>query len=479
MSNVAVETQVQVADLPLYARSRVSLYHWTGKLLVARGQFVTPDIISALKEAGIESVYTTPGLHARPEAMERMDVYALSEGTCVPKDLYAQDGSLVLHANEPISAAAIDTLHRRGQDKLYYFAARENGQAALFEAGYVSLVRGRLDKEIASGDDALKPHLAGIALARMTRVYSGRPRPKATLDATAVFYQRAALRLNALWQRLAAGDFLWQSELAPLTDEILSRFLSEKEVLAALAAGRLDLPVHPEHCLATAVYSLFAASRLGYNRAQARQLVMAALFHDVGHTMVPDELTEARRGLTRDERAQVSRHVDYDILLMGRLDWPSEGFAIPVYQHHERGIGGGYPTGATADRIHEYAGILAAADVFHAFISDRPHRRAYLPGDAMQRCLKMAGMGLLDGRAVRVLADQLSLYPIGAVVALTNGEIARVVAASRDPRRPWAGTILETDGTRLETPRIRDLSTLPGVSILHEVPPIGDALSGF
>jgi len=88
----------------------------------------------------------------------------------------------------------------------------------------------------------------------------------------------------------------------------------------------------------------------------------------------------------------------------------------------------------------------------------------------MHTVLEMASTGLLDRRIVRVFVSELSLYPIGSCVSLSNGEVARVLAASTEPSRPWVGTVLEPDGSRLKTPRIRNLSTLPPLSICSEVP---------
>jgi len=97
----------------------------------------------------------------------------------------------------------------------------------------------------------------------------------------------------------------------------------------------------------------------------------------------------------------------------------------------------------------------------------------------MHTVLEMASTGLLDRRIVRVFVGELSLYPIGSCVSLSNGEVARVLAASTEPSRPWVGTVLEPDGSRLKTPRIRNLSTLPPLSIRSEVPPFEEPLAGF
>jgi hypothetical protein len=282
-----------------------------------------------------------------------------------------------------------------------------------------------------------------------------------------------------MWKAMTAGLYVRNTQILPLADEILDRFLGNREVLAALAFAQPGLPVFPEHSMATAVYSLFAAQRLGYNRAQARDLVVAALFHDVGYMLIPKQLLDAERTLTKGERRIIFRHIEHALFLLARLDWPGDDVAIAIYQHRERGTGAGYPSGYRAERIHEYAAIVGAADVLHALVSDRPHRKAYLASEAMNMVLKMAAMGLLDRRIVKIFAEELSLYPVGASVVLSTGETARVVAASREPSSPWVGVTHSAEGRRVAAPKIQDLSKLPALAIRAEVAPFEEPLAGF
>jgi HD-GYP domain-containing protein (c-di-GMP phosphodiesterase class II) len=293
------------------------------------------------------------------------------------------------------------------------------------------------------------------------------------------YYRKAVGDLGVMWQRLSDGGYVRNTELLPFVNEVVERYLADRQILAALALWQPQLPVYVEHCLASAVYSLFIAQRLEYSRAQARDVVLAALFHDVGYTMIPQRLLDAERSLSKGERRILFRHIEHAILLTGRLDWPGEDWRLAIYQHQERGTGAGYPSGYRAERIHEYARILAIADVFHALVSDRPHRKAYPAAHALKMVMKMGAMGLLDARLVRLFARELSLYPIGSTVELSTGETARVVGATRDPLSPWVGIILSSARQRLAAPKILDLSNFPGQSIIAEMVPFEEPFAGF
>ena len=71
----------------------------------------------------------------------------------------------------------------------------------------------------------------------------------------------------------------------------------------------------------------------------------------------------------------------------------------PASSHHERLDGSGYHRSLPAEALSRGDRILAAADVFAALTSDRPHRPAYADEDAA-RMLEAEAQGKLDADAV-------------------------------------------------------------------------------
>ncbi len=479
MTDVQTPVEIAVSRLQVHTRSETGLYHRSGRLVVPAGQCLTPEVLLSLVDAGIEQVYTSPERADRPPELEPFDVGSIVENAPLPHAVYDQDGMLLAHAGESLATRQVDALHHRGGPTVYRERPDGGGQCAFFQARYVVRVRDRLDDQIAFGKCSLRAERSGIPLARTSRVYAGRVRASAILWHYEHFYKRACAEIESMWQRLAAGGYIRNSELARFVNEIVDRFQAERELLMALASAHTSLPADGEHALGTAVYCLAAALRLGLNRAQARELVVAALFHDAGFIYIPRALLGAPRSLTRSERQTVFRHIEHALFLAGRLDWPGEDWLIAIYQHHERGTGAGYPSGYRADRIADCAGILAAADVYHALVTNRPHRRAFLPADALNRLMKMATIGLLDRATVKALAEELSLYPVGSTVLLSTGESARVVASTADPARPWVATLADADAVAVDAHRVLDLSRYPGISIRSELQPTLEPLLGF
>ena len=70
---------------------------------------------------------------------------------------------------------------------------------------------------------------------------------------------------------------------------------------------------------------------------------------------------------------------------------------------------------------------------------------AFFPHDALGLLLHQAGRGLFDPRVIKAFLHIESLYPLGSIVELASGEMARVI---RRPRSGFADPVLQSiEGT--------------------------------
>ncbi len=106
---------------------------------------------------------------------------------------------------------------------------------------------------------------------------------------------------------------------------------------------------------------------LSYN-----DITTAALFHDVGKCLLPDEILKKPSRLTTSEYLQVMKHPLYSSRLL------EAKFGSRVAEiarcHHERLDGSGYPFGLRDNEISLESRIIAVADSFDAMTSIRVYR---------------------------------------------------------------------------------------------------------
>ncbi|MEM8672349.1 MAG: HD domain-containing phosphohydrolase [Cyanobacteria bacterium P01_G01_bin.67] len=112
-------------------------------------------------------------------------------------------------------------------------------------------------------------------------------------------------------------------------------------------------------------------------------LAFAAHLHDIGTIAIPDAVMLKAGELTAEERELIRQHV----LIGEEICQPlrNRSGVLPIIRnHHERWDGTGYPDGLAGARIPYLAQIFQVIDIYDALTSDRPHKKAYSPSEALQ-----------------------------------------------------------------------------------------------
>lgn len=127
--------------------------------------------------------------------------------------------------------------------------------------------------------------------------------------------------------------------------------------------------------VANLTYAL--AKEYGMSEAEAYELKVAAMVHDIGKLKLSEYLYgRTNESLPEEEKKYMSMHskISYDVLK--KYDY-SDNIMEVVLSHHECYDGSGYPNGLVGKDIPIGARILKVTDEFAALISDRPYRKAF------------------------------------------------------------------------------------------------------
>ena len=111
-------------------------------------------------------------------------------------------------------------------------------------------------------------------------------------------------------------------------------------------------------------------------------LVFAAHLHDIGTIAIPDAVMLKKGELTPDETEVVRQHVLIGENICRPLRNRKEVLPI-IRHHHEKWDGTGYPDGLSGEQIPYLAQIFQIIDIYDALTSDRPHKQAYSPEEAL------------------------------------------------------------------------------------------------
>ena len=143
---------------------------------------------------------------------------------------------------------------------------------------------------------------------------------------------------------------------------------------------------------------------LELNKKDIDDLVFAAHLHDIGTIAIPDSIMLKAGELTVDERELIRQHV----LIGEKICQPlrnRKGVLPIIRNHHERWDGTGYPDGLSAREIPYLAQIFQIIDIYDALISDRPHKKAYTPDEAIDIITEETAKGWRNPELVTVFTS--------------------------------------------------------------------------
>jgi HD-GYP domain-containing protein (c-di-GMP phosphodiesterase class II) len=330
---------------------------------------------------------------------------------------------------------------------------------------------------------ALKPldNPVGPALAQFMSQLRPRERTDLYKNETHKRFQDAVDQVRILYGKILRGEIASNAIVRSIVGSFMDTFMKDRNLLLNLAgsphAGHDYLF---DHSLKQCLLSLSLASAAGYSRSQSIEIAQGALLADVGMMLVPERIRLKRGKLSESEIFEVRKHPMLGMTLLEHVHGLSEAALLIPYQHHERMGGGGYPDKRAGEAVSRFSRIVSIADVFTALISPRTYRDSMLPYQAMVSLLTLGGAGQLDGEHIKQFLKTMSMFPLGSLVRLSSGRVAKVVAPNpTEFTKPVVSLLTDEAGTLLPKAAIAQIDladsrekiveALPGGSIPQQI----------
>lgn len=257
--------------------------------------------------------------------------------------------------------------------------------------------------------------------------------------------------------KIRAGESFESRAIRARVCDIMSKIMQTEELMIYLTDVK-SLRDHTfDHSVNVCMLALLTGIALGYEQRQLTELGVGALLHDVGKVAVLDKIVNNPKVLVADDYKEMQKHAEYGYETLIKARHIGASAAEVAGQHHERFNGKGYPCGLTGYEIHEYARIVAIADVYNALSTDRPYRAGMLPCEAEEIIQQGSGTDF-DPDMVREFIGITVPYPLGSMVRLNSGYLGIVVSVPPQfPSRPRIQLLYDNEGTQVAGIRIVDL----------------------
>jgi HD-GYP domain-containing protein (c-di-GMP phosphodiesterase class II) len=172
------------------------------------------------------------------------------------------------------------------------------------------------------------------------------------------------------------------------TQRVRRTFLSAIDSLVRTMEER-D-PYTAGHSLRVRAYAVRLGKMIGLERAQLRQLSLAAKLHDIGKVGIAEAILNKPAPLTPAESTEIRRHPVIAERILAPIVRSREVLAA-IRGHHERIDGSGYPDGYRGHQIPLLARVVAVVDCFDALTSARAYRAALTVPQALETLQAGAG----------------------------------------------------------------------------------------
>lgn len=150
------------------------------------------------------------------------------------------------------------------------------------------------------------------------------------------------------------------------------KLLKSLLILAEIVEAR-D-PYTGGHLWRVSQYSKLLAVKIGLSTVDSIQISLGAYIHDLGKVGIPDKILLKTDSLTPSEFDMIKTHpqIGKDLIEEHPL---CTLVSQPIFEHHERPDGKGYPQGLAGDEISLQSLIVGICDAFDAITSVRPYRQ--------------------------------------------------------------------------------------------------------
>jgi response regulator RpfG family c-di-GMP phosphodiesterase len=136
------------------------------------------------------------------------------------------------------------------------------------------------------------------------------------------------------------------------------------------------------------ILTMSLAESLGFSGSHLRDIGTAAVLHDIGKTLISEEILLKKGPLDSDERAVMENHPLQGVRQLMKIKGLPKLALTVALEHHIKYDGSGYPHIKGPWQPNIVSQMISIADVFDALRTKRPYREA-MPPDEVERILRL------------------------------------------------------------------------------------------
>jgi len=255
-------------------------------------------------------------------------------------------------------------------------------------------------------------------------------------QAKAIFDESKNIQKSLFSQALSGADL----DLTPVIgvcNKSIDAIFNNPDSLACIVNIREKDEYLLEHSVAVSVYITLFARYLELDRDIIEQLSIGAFLHDIGKTMIPDEILNKPGKLTDKEFTVMKTHANHSIDIIKKIPDVSALSLEVAALHHEKLDGTGYPFQIKGKKISRYGRMISICDIFDALTATRVYKKGFSHPKAFAILRDLAKKNHLDTELVDLFIRCIGVFPIGSLVQLSSNKLAMIEERNeKNPTKP-------------------------------------------
>ncbi len=201
--------------------------------------------------------------------------------------------------------------------------------------------------------------------------------------------ENSKIIIKDLFDNPRSGEKIKQTQA--MVGEMIDSIMENKDTIYDLLSIRGYDYYTYTHSVNVCVLSVGLGVAVNLNQMQVEMLGIGAMLHDIGKSVIPQEIVNKQGKLDDTEYRIIKTHVAEGEKILKENHRLSPDSLSAVTQHHEKISGKGYPLRLAAKDITLCGRITAIADCYDALTTTRPYRQSLSPFKALGIIAKETG----------------------------------------------------------------------------------------
>ncbi|MGL1936061.1 MAG: HD domain-containing protein [Fibrobacterales bacterium] len=431
--------KISIQDLPVNEISPVDVISSANEVVAQAGHVFTVDLIESLKKLENNDLFY------KKDDMERNIFQAHKYSSLLESDKAESVSKLkeVIHPKEKLRRALEVEKEKERQERLTFDETEIPRERFINERSKEMAVN-YLRKKINKGEIQGIPTDEKELFKSLQLIVENRS--EGVLNEYIKRYKSWIEKLDVIFYDLRINTLVEYDAIEEVARDMLTLFLHDTYFFINLT-NRREPPDSKNylvvHSVNVAIHSINIATASGYSREYILELAVGALLHDVGHLFTYKPMFTIKV-LDDTEQHKFDQHSLVGVAMQKNITKVPVSTGYIILQHHERLDESGPVSFVDADKVHDFARLVAVAVYYET------ECRFCSPHDAMMHAIHQMKLNILESHFLRLLLMTMSIFPIGTYVLLDNGVVAKVIGCNKNEiKKPFVSTIATVDGVHL------------------------------